>query len=37
VTFVRTFAFDQVRRWDATMIYSPKRGSIVDTWALTRV
>jgi hypothetical protein len=37
VTFVRTFAFDQVRRWDAIMIYSPKRGSIVDTWALTRV
>ena len=30
VTFVRTFTFDRARRWDATMIYSPERGCIVD-------
>jgi hypothetical protein len=30
VSFVRTFAFDVPRRWDATMIYSPERGLIVD-------
>jgi hypothetical protein len=30
VTFVRTFDFDVPRRWDATMIYSPERGLIVD-------
>jgi Domain of unknown function (DUF4166) len=30
VTFVRTFAFHPARRWDATMIYSPERVSIVD-------
>lgn len=30
VTFVRTFAFDRAERWDATMIYCPERGSIVD-------
>jgi hypothetical protein len=30
VTFVRTFEFERPRRWDATMIYSAERGSIVD-------
>jgi hypothetical protein len=30
VTFARTFAFDVPRRWDATMIYSPERGLMVD-------
>ncbi|GAA1710304.1 DUF4166 domain-containing protein [Fodinicola feengrottensis] len=30
LTFVRTFDFDQPRRWDATMVYSPRRGTIVD-------
>lgn len=30
VTFVRTFTFDRPHRWDATMIYSPERGCIVD-------
>ncbi|MFD9698262.1 DUF4166 domain-containing protein [Lentzea sp. NPDC059081] len=30
VTFVRTFAFEHPRRWDATMIYSPERGCVVD-------
>ncbi|MGI5499038.1 DUF4166 domain-containing protein [Lentzea sp. CA-135723] len=30
VTFVRTFVFDRPRRWDATMIYSPERGCVVD-------
>jgi hypothetical protein len=30
VTFVRTFVFDRPRRWDATMIYSPERESVVD-------
>ena len=30
VSFVRTFAFERPRRWDATMIYSPERGCVVD-------
>lgn len=30
VTFVRTFTFDRPQRWDATMIYSPERGCVVD-------
>lgn len=30
VTFARTFSFDPPRRWDATMIYSPERGTVVD-------
>ncbi len=30
VTFVRTFAFGRPQRWDATMIYSPERGTVVD-------
>lgn len=32
VTFARTFVFPHARsaRWDATMIYSPRRGCIVD-------
>nr|WP_236700460.1 DUF4166 domain-containing protein [Allosalinactinospora lopnorensis] len=31
VTFVRTFAFpDRSRRFDATMVFSPERGCIVD-------
>lgn len=30
VTFVRTFDFGVPRRWDATMIYSPERGLVVD-------
>ncbi|WP_394618670.1 DUF4166 domain-containing protein [Lentzea sp. JNUCC 0626] len=30
VTFVRTFVFDRPQRWDATMIYSPERGCVVD-------
>jgi hypothetical protein len=30
VTFVRTFWFASPRRWDAAMIYSPERGTIVD-------
>jgi hypothetical protein len=30
MTFVRTFAFDIAQRWDATMIYSPELGTIVD-------
>ncbi|MFD1050077.1 DUF4166 domain-containing protein, partial [Kibdelosporangium lantanae] len=30
LTFVRTFAFAHAMRWDATMIYSPQRGCVVD-------
>ncbi|RJQ73734.1 DUF4166 domain-containing protein [Pseudonocardiaceae bacterium YIM PH 21723] len=30
VTFARTFVFNRPHRWDATMIYSPERGCIVD-------
>jgi hypothetical protein len=30
VSFVRTFAFDVPRRWDASMVYHPARGLIVD-------
>ncbi|WP_163506464.1 DUF4166 domain-containing protein [Fodinicola acaciae] len=30
VTFVRTFDFDRPHRWDATMVYSEERGTVVD-------
>jgi hypothetical protein len=30
VTFARTFWFDRPRQWNATMIYSEERGTIVD-------
>jgi hypothetical protein len=30
VSFVRTFSFATARRWDAQMIHSPQRGTIVD-------